>query len=67
MPDANRDSPVRKRKGVEAALPINHKKGRSGKCKTKNIVSPSENTTGEDKTCLLHGPGNFSEECKVLK
>ena len=22
---------------------------------------------GADKTCLLHGPGNFSEECKVLK
>ena len=23
--------------------------------------------TGEDKTCLLRGPGHYLEECKVLK
>ena len=67
MPDANRDSNARKRKGGEAALPINPKKGHAGKRRTKNTVSPSEKTTGADKTCLLHGPVNSSEECKVLK
>ena len=27
----------------------------------------SENTTGVDKTCLMHGPGYYSKEFKVLK
>ena len=30
-------------------------------------VSPSEKTTGADKTILLHGPGHSFEECNVLK
>ena len=67
MPYANRDSSVRKRKGGEAALPNSSKKGCADKRKTKNTVSPSEKTIGADKTCFLHGPVNFSEECKVPK
>ena len=35
MPDANRDSSVRKRKGGEAALPNNHKKRCTSKRMTK--------------------------------
>ena len=27
----------------------------------------SENTTGVDKTCLMHGPGYYPKEFKVLK
>ena len=67
MPYANRDSCVRNRKGGEAALPTSSKKGGTGKRKKKNTVSPSEKTIGADKTCLIHGPVNSSEEYKVLK
>ena len=55
------------KKGRRICITYKPKKGRSGKRKTKNSVSPSENTTGVDKTCLLHGPGHSSEECKVLQ
>ena len=48
-------------------MPNNPKKGHTGKRKKTNTVSPSEKTIGADTTCLLHGPLNFSEECKVLK
>ena len=54
-------------KGRRICITYKPKKGSSGKRKTKNSVSPSENTTGVDKTCLLHGPGHSSEECKVLQ
>ena len=27
----------------------------------------SKKTTGATNTCLLHGPGHSSEDCKVLK
>ena len=67
MPYANREFHVRKRKGGEAAFPTISNKGGAVKRKTKNTVSPSEKTIGADKTCLLHGPINFSEECKVLR
>ena len=63
MPYANRDSSVRKRKGGEAAMPNSSKKGCADKRKKKNTVSPSEKTIGADKTCFLHGPVYFSEEC----
>ena len=48
-------------------MSTNPDKGCVSKCKKIYIVSPSEKTTGADKTCLLHGPVHSSEECKVLK
>ena len=65
--DANRDNHVRKRKIGEAASPTNSTKGRTGKRKTKNSVSPIKKTTGADKTLLLHIHGHFSEDCRVLE
>ena len=38
----------------------------SGKGKKKHAVHPINHPNGEE-TCLLHGPRNSSEECKVLK
>ena len=64
--DTNCASHGRKLKGGEAASPTNTEKGRTGKRKTINAGDPSYRTTG-GKTCLLHGPGNSTEECKVLK
>ena len=57
---------VSKLKGGEDALPTNPKKGRSGKRKTKNAGHPSDALTGDKKTCMLHGPGHSSEQCKVI-
>ena len=65
--DANLDGHVRKRKGGEAASPINPKKVRAGKRKTNNVGNPSDAPTGAKKPCLLHGPGQSSEECKLFK
>ena len=65
--DANRDSHVTKQKWGEAASPINPEKGRSGKRKKINSVSPRENMTSAEKTRLLHVPIHLSEECKSLK
>ena len=65
--DSNRDSHARKRKRGESASPTNPDRVRTDKRKTKNEVSPSNKTTGADKTCLLHVPVNYLEECKLLK
>ena len=65
--DAKRDSNVREIKGGDNASPTNPKKGRYGKRKTENEVSLREKITSAEKTCLLHGPGNSYEECKLLK
>ena len=62
-----RDSYGRKQKRGEARSPINPKKGNSGKRKETNADHPSDGPTSEKNTCLLHGPGNSSEECKLLK
>ena len=63
---SNRASHFRKHKGVEAALLANTEKVRSGKRKTNHACHPSDQPTSA-KTCLVHGPGNYTEECKVLK
>ena len=63
---ANRASRGSKRKGVEAASPTNPKMGRAGKRKTRNVAHLIDRPTG-GKTCLFHGPGHSTEECKVLK
>ena len=63
--ESNRESHVRKRKGLEVSLPTNPKKGRAGKRKTKNIGHPSNAPIGEKKTCLFHGPGHYSKVLKV--
>ena len=55
------------KKGGEYASPTNPKNVRGGKRRTRTAVSLSEKTTGAGKTCLLHGPGQSSEECKLLK
>ena len=64
--DTNHTSHGRKRKGGEAASPTNTEKIRAGKHKTRNVGHPSDRPI-RGKTCLLHGPGNSTEECKVLK
>ena len=48
----------------ESALQWNfYEKGESaGKRRKRHVDIP----TGKSKTCLIHGPGNSSEECKVL-
>ena len=58
--DANCDSQIRKQKGGEAASPIDPRKGRAGKHKTKNAGHPSNQPT-KGKTCLLHVPAHFKE------
>ena len=64
--DANRASHGRKRKGGEAASPTNPDTSRTGKRKTRNAGHPSDRLT-RGKTCLLHGTGHSTEECKGLK
>ena len=64
---ANRDGHVRKLKGGESASPTNPEKGRDGKWKTENAGHPRYAPTVVKKTCLSHGPGHSSEECKLLK
>ena len=67
MEDSNCDRHVRKRKGGEAASPTNREKGRAGKRKIKNTGHPSDASTSAKKSCILHGPGCSSEECKRPK
>ena len=67
MSDANRDSRVSKRKGRESALPTNPKKGRTDNLKTKNVVSPSENTTNATNKCLMDDPRHSSEDYKITQ
>ena len=64
--ETNRDTHIRKRKVVESDSSSNPEKGLTGKRKTKNSGSPSDVPTRAENICFLHGPGNKSEECKVL-
>ena len=64
--DSNCAGHIRKYKGGESALSTNPKKGCIGKCKKNYAGHPSDAPTG-GKTCLLHGPGHSTEECKVLQ
>ena len=61
----NRDGLSRKNTGEPASSSNNPKKGCcSGNYKTIN----AENRRGKltNKWCMIHGAGNFSEECKVF-
>ena len=64
--DANCASYVRKHKGGEDALTTNPKKGRDGKWKNNHAGYPSDRPIG-DKTCLVHGPVQYMEDCKIVK
>ena len=64
--DANRASYGRKRKGGEDALPNKPETGCSGKREKKSVGHPSDRPT-RGKICLLHGPVQSTEYCKVLK
>ena len=59
--DADCASRVRKQKVVESASPANPEMGGSIKRKKNNLDHPSDQPTG-GKTCLLHVPGNSTEE-----
>ena len=37
-----------------------------GESSDNNIKQYVDCPLGESKTCLIHGPGNYSDECKVL-
>ena len=65
--EADRASFGRKKKGRASTLPYNPEQGRSGKRKGRNAGHLSDEPTGAKKTCLLHGPGHSSEECKFLQ
>ena len=61
--DANRVGHSRENIGEDASLWTCPKNGGSAnKCRKRYVESP----TGKSKTYLIHGPGNSSEECKVL-
>ena len=64
--DSNRASHGRKRRGGESNSPTNPEKGRVGKRKSKNAGHPSDRPT-RWTTCLLHGPGHYTEEYRVLR
>ena len=64
--DANHSSHGSKRKGEEFALSTNHEKGCAGKRKKNYAGHPSDWPTS-DKICVLHGPRQSIEECKLLK
>ena len=65
--EANRDSSGRKEKGGASASPSKPDQVHSGKRKRSNTGHPSNEPTGANKTCLIHGPGHSSEECKILQ
>ena len=52
--------------GGASALPSNPEQGCTGKRKRINAGHLSDELKGSKKTCLFHGPGHSSEECKVL-
>ena len=64
--EANRAIHIRKRNVGEAASPTNPETGRAGKRRTRNAYHPRDWAT-RGKTWLLHGPGNSTEYCKVMK
>ena len=61
--DSNRAGHSRKNIEEAASSWTLPKKGDiSGKHRKRYVDSP----TGKSKTCLIHGPGHYLEECKVL-
>ena len=63
---ANCASHVRKIKWGESAPHTIPETVCTDKRKTRNTGHPNNRPTG-GKTCLLHGPGHSTEECKVLR
>ena len=64
--EADRASSGRKKKEGAYTSPSNPEQGRSDKCKRINAGHTSNQPTGAKKTCMLHGPGHSSEECKLI-
>ena len=64
--EADRASSSINKKGGASASPSNPDQGRADKRKIINAGHPSNELTGAKKTCLLHGSGHSSEECKFL-
>ena len=61
--DANRAVHSRQKRGEDPPSWTRPKKGESaGKRRKRHVDTPK----GKSKTCLIHGPGNYSEGCKVL-
>ena len=57
----------KKKKGGASASPSKPKQGRAGKYKKNYTGLPRDDPTGAKNKCLLHGPGQYLEECNVLK
>ena len=61
--DTNHACHIRNKRGESASSWTRPDKGEStGKRRKRHVDIP----TGKSKTCLIHGPGHSSEECKVL-
>ena len=65
--ESNRASSGTNKKEGAYALPSNPYQGWPGKRNINDAGHMSDASDGAKKTCLLHGPGNCLEECKVLK
>ena len=65
--DANSVSRGRKHKQGGFALPTKPKKGHAGKRKKNHSGNPSDDPTSTKKTLLVHGPGQSTDDWKVLK
>ena len=65
--ESDRASSGRKKKGGASASQSNPRQGCSDKCNRSNAGHPSDEPTRAKKTCLLHGPGQSSEEYKVIR
>ena len=61
--DANRSGQSRKKRGEDSSSwNFPEKVESAGKRRKRHVDS----LMGKSKNCLIHGPGNSSEECKVL-
>ena len=56
----------RNQKGGESASASNPEKGCAGKRRRNDSRNPRDAPTGAKNTCMLHGPGHYSEEWKFL-
>ena len=61
--DANRAGNIRHKRAEAASAWTRPEKGESS---GKRIKQHLDSSTGKSKTCLIHGPRNYPEECKVL-
>ena len=63
MEDTNRAGHSRQKRGEPASSWNRPEKGESSEKRRKRHV---DSPMGKSKICLIHGPGNYSEEYKVL-